>query len=345
MLKAARGRAEKAAQGLSPMAAHVVTLLHRQAQPAKVPTLERFFKTGKGQYGEGDQFLGVMNPQLHALVKETTTLGNPTVAEAVEVLESPFNEQRFVALGLLRRIYERPLAPPHPLSAAAPAVLGRPRASPTAAAPAAGKKAKPQPAAARSNKKAPGGGDDEAAAQRVRQAVYRAVTERIATRVNNWNLVDCFVPYILGPHLFALPPADRWAALVELGGPVTGPGAGQGKANLWERRSAILATMHFIRCGRSDETLKLCERFLADERDLIHKASGWLLRELGKKEPARLTAFLTAHVAAMPRTTLRYAIERLPPAERQRWMTAPSAVKKPKGPRPAAAAPAKRARA
>jgi 3-methyladenine DNA glycosylase AlkD len=132
--------------------------------------------------------------------------------------------------------------------------------------------------------------------------LYLARTDRI----DNWDLVDSSAPQIVGAHLLERPRAvlDRLAA----------------SPSLWERRIAVVATFTFIRAGQLDDTLRLAERLLDDEHDLIHKAVGWMLREAGKRDEARLVAFLERHGAVMPRTMLRYAIERLDPATRGRLM-------------------------
>jgi 3-methyladenine DNA glycosylase AlkD len=124
--------------------------------------------------------------------------------------------------------------------------------------------------------------------------------------VNNWDLVDGSAPQIVGGHLLARP-RDVLYRLVE-------------SDSLWERRIAVLATFKFIRAGDYDDTLRLCELLLADDHDLIHKATGWMLREIGNRDRATMVGFVERHRARMPRTMLRYAIEKLEPAERARLM-------------------------
>jgi 3-methyladenine DNA glycosylase AlkD len=125
--------------------------------------------------------------------------------------------------------------------------------------------------------------------------------------VNNWNLVDASAPYILGASL--VEKRDR-RVLYKLAK----------SKDLWERRIAIVSTQALIRDGQFDDTLKLCELLIDDEHDLIHKACGWMLREVGKRNRKTLDQFLKKHARELPRTALRYAIERHSPAERKRWM-------------------------
>jgi 3-methyladenine DNA glycosylase AlkD len=124
--------------------------------------------------------------------------------------------------------------------------------------------------------------------------------------VNNWDLVDCSAPGIVGAHLLHrdMQPLFKLAA----------------SPALWDRRIAMIATLHFIRAGASATTLLLAERLLQDREDLMHKATGWMLREVGKRDPPALLSFLDRHAAAMPRTMLRYAIERLPEPRRKHYL-------------------------
>jgi 3-methyladenine DNA glycosylase AlkD len=124
--------------------------------------------------------------------------------------------------------------------------------------------------------------------------------------VNNWDLIDGSAPHIVGAHLLERP-RDVLYRLVA-------------SESVWERRIAVLATFAFIRAGDYDDTLALCERLLDDRHDLIHKATGWMLREIGNRDQGRMVLFVERHRARMPRTMLRYAIEKLEPAERARLM-------------------------
>jgi 3-methyladenine DNA glycosylase AlkD len=124
--------------------------------------------------------------------------------------------------------------------------------------------------------------------------------------VRSWDAVDGTAPTIVGPHLLKRDKKllYQWAR----------------SSSLWERRIAMVATLHFIRQGNVADTLRLARILLHDEEDLIHKAAGWMLREVGKRDPSTLRGFLKVHADSMPRTMLRYAIERFPERERQRWL-------------------------
>ncbi len=124
--------------------------------------------------------------------------------------------------------------------------------------------------------------------------------------INNWDLVDSSAEFVLGPYYFRRSRAPLFKRARS--------------KRLWDRRSAVLATFHFIRQGDFKDTLRLAELLLEDEHDLIHKACGWMLREVGKRDVSVLRGFLMRHATRMPRTMLRYAIERLPPAERRKFM-------------------------
>ena len=221
--------------------------LRAKADPARGKLYQGFFKTGPGEYGEGDRFLGVIVPETRRLVREFR--GAPLEVSAA-LLESPWHEERLLGLLLAVERYRR--------------------------------------------------GDD---AERAR--VYRFYTANFG-RINNWDLVDVTAEHVTGAHLWERPRGVllRWAR----------------SSHLWTRRIALLSTFHFIRKGDFEWTLRLSELYLKDGEDLIHKATGWLLREVGKRDVGALRAFLRRHSASMPRTALRYAIERLSPAERRRWM-------------------------
>lgn len=221
--------------------------LRRHASPETARVLQGFFKTGPGQYGEGDAFLGIKVPAIRAVAGEFPDVGLDT---SLDLLRSHFHEERLLALLFLMRRFAT--------------------------------------------------GDTHE-----RQAVYQAYLASTAW-INNWDLVDLSAPHVVGAHLADQPRAPLYQL-------VRSP-------FLWERRIAMVATLHFIRRGDFDDTLQLAARLLNDREDLMHKATGWMLREVGKRDQDRLEAFLTQHHQAMPRTMLRYAIERFPEALRQSYL-------------------------
>ncbi len=221
--------------------------LRKAADPKRAASVAKFFKTGKGEYGEGDRFIGIAVPVLRKIARQHLSLG---FADLKQLLASPIHEHRSAALEILVAQYGRA---------------------------------------------------DEAQRERI-VAFYLRHTRRM----NNWDLVDAAAPYILGRHL----KTRSRNVLHEL---VASP-------NLWERRIAIVATLGLIRGGDVEETFRIAEKLLDDDHDLIHKAVGWALRESGKVSTERLVAFLQRHYDRLPRTTLRYAIERFPPQKRQKFL-------------------------
>lgn len=215
----------------------------------KAEILQRFFKTGTGQYGEGDFFLGVGVPQLRKLSKEC---GEIDLGELRALLWSSVHEERFLALLILIRDYEEA---------------------------------------------------DHAGKRRI-YGLYLQNTRWI----NNWDLVDLSAPKIVGDFLMI---RDR-KPLYRLAR----------SSDLWERRIAILATFRFIKERQFNDTLNISEILLRDKEDLIHKAVGWMLREVGKRDVSAEEAFLKQHYRQMPRTMLRYAIERFPSEKKKHFMKA-----------------------
>jgi 3-methyladenine DNA glycosylase AlkD len=224
--------------------------IRHTATPSQAAIARRFFKTGPGEYGEGDRFLGLKVPQIRAELPHTDALSE---ADVLDLLHSEWHEERLLALLVLGRRFSR------------------------------AKK-------------------DTATQQRLVN-LYLAHTQW----VNNWDLVDSSAPHILGAWLLR---RDR-AVLDSLAA----------STNLWEQRIAILATQAFIRAGDFTDTLRLSALFLTHPHDLMHKACGWMLREVGKRDVKPLLAFLDQHAAKMPRTLLRYAIEKLPEETRQAYLT------------------------
>ena len=207
----------------------------------------RFFRTGPGQYGEGDKFLGLTVPEMRAIAKRYRDLGHD---EILELLQSEWHEERLVALLLLVDSYQH--------------------------------------------------GDDTG-----REKVHRAYLAN-TRQINNWDLVDMSAGQVVGGHL----DAGEIALLEKLAR----------SKGLWERRIAIVATFHFIKRGQLEPTQRISKMLLGDKHDLIHKAVGWMLREVGKKDRKVLDAFLAKHYHDMPRTMLRYAIERHPEPTRKRYL-------------------------
>lgn len=232
-----------------PTAAAALKRLRALGDADDAKFLQRFFRTGPGEYGEGDRFLGVRVPDTRRLARE---LRDMPLDQVELMLHSPWHEARQLAVILLADAYARGTAAE-------------------------------------------------------RDAIFR-VYLRNSARVNNWDLVDLSAPNVVGAHLATRPRArlDKLAR----------------SRNLWQRRIAIVATQHFIRQGEFDDTLRIARVLMHDSHDLIHKAVGWMLREVGKRDRAPLEAFLDAHAHEMPRTMLRYSIERLPVSDRQRYMGA-----------------------
>jgi len=226
--------------------------IRRLANPAKAKILSRFFKTGPGEYGEGDIFLGLMVPQSRTISRKYKDL---PLSDIQLLLNSKIHEERTIALAILV------------------------------------------------NRFAKSGVQD----RKNIYGFYLANTKNI----NNWDLVDISAPNIVGEYLLDKP----LNILFKLAK----------SKYLWERRIAILSTFAFIYKGDPKPTLKIAEMLLHDKEDLIHKAVGWLLREVGKRCSQKvLTNFLDSHLGLLPRTTLRYAIERFPPKLRLKYLKSKS---------------------
>ena len=209
--------------------------------------LQGFFKTGPGQYGEGDIFLGIRVPAVRKLAKEYKNLPHE---EIPSLLQSPYHEVRLFALISLVNDFTKGYEP----------------------------------------------------TQKKIYDLYLANTRYI----NNWDLVDISAPNIVGAYLFT-GNRERLYQLAK-------------SKSLWERRIAVLATFYFIKNNQFENSIKIAEILLQDKEDLIHKAVGWMLREIGKRDTEILEAFLRKHCRTMPRTMLRYAIERFTPAVRKRFL-------------------------
>lgn len=232
--------------------------LQSMADPDKAAILQRFFKTGLGQYGEGDIFIGVMVPHSRQVAKKFSQL---PLEEVRTLLYSRIHEERLVALLILALRYS----------------------------------------------------SSASSSREENEEIVKFYLDNIK-QVNNWDLVDLSAPNILGAHLMVDNRDDRRRKLLYKLAK---------SENVWERRIAILATHQFIRNGDFSDTLQIAEMLLQDRHDLIHKAAGWMLREVGKRDSAAEEAFLEKHCSVMPRTMLRYAIERLPENKRLHYKKNP----------------------
>lgn len=231
----------------SPSLSSLRRKLRSQADPKTAKISARFFKTGAGEYGEGDAFLGIKVPQVRAIIQEFRGL---PLQDIQKLLDSPWHEERLAALLLLVHVYER---------------------------------------------------SDE----KKKMEIFQFYLHH-ADRINNWDLVDLSAPNIVGNFLLhrSRKPLDALAK----------------SKSLWKRRTAIVSTYAFIRNNEFDDALRICERLMRDKHDLIHKSCGWMLREVYKRSPKTLESFLKKHALSMPRTMLRYSIERMSEKDRRTWL-------------------------
>ena len=212
--------------------------------------IQRYFKSGKGEYGEGDKFIGVKMGQLFALAKEFS--GMPT-REIEKLLESPIHEVRAGGVSIM---------------------------------------------------------DKESRSKKIsesRRKEFYDLYMRRHDRINNWDLVDLGCLYMTGSWLFDKPRGILYKLARS--------------KNIWERRTAILTTCYFIRQGDIADTFKIAEILVNDKEDLIHKATGWMLRFAGAKDPQKLLSFLNKHAATMPRILLRYSIEHFDKKQREHYLS------------------------
>jgi len=222
--------------------------LRRLADPEVALHSGRYFKTGTGEYAEGDKFLGIRMPQIRTLVKSCADMDAIVVEK---FLRSQWHEERIFALLVMVLQFQK----------------------------------------------------GTAAKQKEIYVTYLDST----VFINNWDLVDCSAYQIVGGWL-----SERSRKpLYKLAN----------SESLWERRIAVMATFHFIRNDDFSDTLSLCELLLQDQQDLIHKVTGWMLREVGKRDVSELHGFLDQHAADMPRMMLRYSIEKLDDRKRKHYMT------------------------
>lgn len=221
--------------------------LNKHENPSDAAFLQRFFKTGEGQYGAGDTFIGLRVPQTRKIAAQFKTLDLP---EIEKLLESPIHEHRLCALIIM--------------------VLQTKRAN-----------------------------------EAHKKALYDLYLKR-TDRINNWDLVDASCRDVVGGYL----ENKSRVPLYKLAR----------SKNIWERRIAMVSTWQFIRASDLLDTFKIAEMLLGDKHDLIHKAVGWMLREAGKKDEAVLKIFLDQHATKMPRTALRYSLERIHPNDKAHYM-------------------------
>lgn len=213
--------------------------LKKEASKEQAVILQRYFKTGKGEYGEGDKFYGIKVPVQRRIAKSHNDL---SLNDLKELLNSPVHEERLVSLFILVDQYTR--------------------------------------------------GDDK-----IKETIYRFYMEN-SKKINNWDLVDLSAPKIVGAHLLN----REKDILFKLAA----------SSNLWERRIAILSTYYFIKNLHFETTFKLSEILLKDKHDLIQKGVGWMLREVGNMKLSEEEKFLKNNYKQMPRTMLRYAVEKFP---------------------------------
>lgn len=218
----------------------------------KARGVARFFKTGRGEYGEGDIFYGINTPTAKAIAKEFSDL---ELNEIQKLFQSPVHEERSIGINILIRHYFRAIK--------------------------------------------------ESDEKRLRFLYKKYYSWRKG--VNNWDLVDSSAPYLSGHYYFHCDSKDL-LKLVK-------------SKDLWERRIAVISCFYYIRQSEFKIPLKIIENRLYDKEDLMHKACGWMMREIGKRDSKVLRAFLQTHAHAMPRTTLRYSIEKFSVEERKKWMS------------------------
>jgi len=226
-----------------------------QANPEKAIHAQRFFKTGPGEYGEGDLFLGLSNPQVRAIVKAFKKELHLT--DLATLINNKYHEIRLTGLLLLVELFKQA---------------------------------------------------EKNSAQQKKIVDYYLAHSDV---VNNWDLVDLTAHKILGAYLFKYEAQKIPQILIKLAK----------SSQLWERRIAVISTFAYIRQGVFEPTIKLATMLLNDQEDLMHKAVGWTLREVGKHDQAVLENFLHQHKNEMPRTMLRYSIERLSPEKRQFYLS------------------------
>jgi 3-methyladenine DNA glycosylase AlkD len=219
--------------------------LRQLSNKEKATILKKFFKTKKGEYGEGDLFLGITVPKIRKIARKYSDI---YVKELLEILSSKFHEERFLALVILENKFRK--------------------------------------------------AEDQ-------EKIFKIYLKNIK-HINNWDLVDISAPKIIGSFLFE---KDK-TILYKLAK----------SKNIWKKRIAIISTLFFIKKGKTKDTYKLASILLKDKEDLIHKACGWMLREAGKNNQELLENFLQTNIRKIPRTTLRYSIEKMSNSKRKHYL-------------------------
>ena len=223
--------------------------IQKSANDSKSKILQRFFKTGKGEYGEGDIFLGIIVPEQRKIAKEFCNLNND---ELEKLLDSEIHEKRLIALLILINKFKK-------------------------------------------------------ADEKIKKEIFDLYLKKAnENRINNWDLVDLSAPNIIGKYLLD----KNKEILYKLANSL----------NLWEKRISIISTFEFIRNQQFEDSLKISRILLKDEHDLIHKSVGWMLREIGKRNQKILENFLKERYGEMPRTMLRYAIEKFDEEKRKEYL-------------------------
>lgn len=236
---------------MKPTFKNLAAAIKKLGNPEKAKLSQRFFKTGPGQYGEGDLFLGLTVPEQRQVIKAFLDLPLPDLSQA---LHSKYHEFRLTALLILNHQYAKAA---------------------------------------------------QAQDSKLCQELYDFYLKH-STRINNWDLVDASARNVVGEYLYTRPRKILYKLAVS--------------KNLWERRIAIISTFAFIKKNDFADTLKISEILFQDKEDLMHKAVGWMLREVGKMDRKTLDQFLRTHYQSMPRTALRYAIEHYPESVRQKFL-------------------------
>lgn len=217
--------------------------LKRKSDADRSQNLSRFFKTGKGEYGEGDKFLGITVPEIRKITKKYKELD---IEDILKLLESSYHEERMTALIIMTLRYPKE-----------------------------------------------------------KDTFYNLYINN-TKYINNWDLIDTTCPRIIGDYLLDKP-RD---ILYEFAN----------SNDLWKKRIAIISTLTFIRNNEYEDTMKISEILLNDSHDLMHKAVGWMLREVGNRSKSTEVKFLNKYYKIMPRTMLRYAIEKFPEVERKKYL-------------------------